>query len=202
LDRRSHRAEGILIRVLVFSLTLGLFGCGLFEPRDPRSPDTEGERCRNLTEPDSLVENILVHYGQLGGSNCYNSMVDTSFLFHPDPVDQSATPAKYEGWNWDVETRVASKVATDVVFLQTVFDSSYQDPTITTSPRTETRYYAYHLLVQRPNQPDTTRYQGRVDIKFEQQPNSLWSIVEWTDHSDGSGFPTWGRFRGDTRVGF
>ena len=190
------------MRAAVVALALLAVGCGLFEPREPLVPGTAGERCRNLTEPDSLIENILVHYGTPGGSACYNSMIDTSFAFHPDPADSAITPLKFEGWNWDVEGRVARKVETDVAFLQVVFDSTYQSPTFTTSPTTETHYFAYHILVQLSNQADTTRYQGRLDIKFLQGAGSFYSIVEWWDRSDGSGYPTWSRLRADTRVGF
>jgi hypothetical protein len=201
LDRWSDLPKGAVIAVAL-GIALAVAGCGLFEPREPKVAGVAGERCRNLTEPDSLVANILVHYGKLAGTACYNSMVDTAFTFTPDPGDLSDTPTKYDGWNRDVETRVAINIAADAAFIETVFDSSYQDPTITTSPLTETRYYAYHILIQEANQPDTTRYQGRADIKFQQQGTSLYTIVAWSDRRDGSGLPTWGRLRGDKRVGF
>ncbi|MGE5176978.1 MAG: hypothetical protein ACM3JJ_11455 [Hyphomicrobiales bacterium] len=158
--------------------------------------------CLSLTGPDNLALNILVNYGRQAGTGCYNSMVDTTFHFHPDPVDSSNNPTPYVDWNQTVETRVNSSIASDTQFLEAAFDSTYQDPTITTSPQTETRYYAYHILFQARSQADTTRYQGRAEIKFAQGGGSFWSIVDWRDHSDGSGQPTWGQLRADHRVGF
>lgn len=179
-------------------------GCGLFDTRNPvkGQPVVPVERCRNLTEPDSLVANILDHYGVTAGKDCYNSMIDNAFVFHPDPLDESANPTPYVNWNQGVETLVNSGIASKAAFIATVFDSAYQDPTSTTSPRTETRYYAYHLLLALTGQSDTTRYQGRADIVFAQGTSSSWTIVEWQDRRDGSGLPTWGQLRADNRVGF
>lgn len=199
MDRRLHLPTIALIAASA------LAGCGLFKTRNPvKANPVPVERCRNLTEPDSLVENITVQYGTLSGKDCYNSMIDNAFAFHPDPIDSSTSPkdSVYVGWNQSVETLVNSSIASSATFIATVFDSAYQDPTSTTSPRTETRYYAYHILLHASGQPDTTRYQGRAEITFAQSTGSSWSILEWWDRRDGSGLPTWGQLRADHRVGF
>jgi len=203
LDRRRHRPQGLLAAAAVLAFA-GIAGCGLFDTRDPRVPGISGERCRNLTDPDSLVENITVHYGQKSGTSCYSSMLDTAFAFHPDPTDSSNNPDPFAGWNRDIEARVTTNIAADSVqSFRVAFDSLYQTPTEDPGPpRRVTRFYEYHLLVNRVGHADTTRYQGRSDITFQQGANSSWTILNWQDNTDGSAFPTWGRLRADHRVGF
>lgn len=203
MDRGHHRAQGLLVTAAAVIFAT-LVGCGLFDTRDPRVPGIAGERCRNLTDPDSLVENIIVHYGQRSGTSCYNSMLDSAFAFHPDPTDLSDNPGPFLNWNRDVEARVTTNIAADSVqSFKVVFDSLYQTTTEDPGPpRKATRFYQYHILFNRIGHSDTTRFQGRSDIIFKQGANSLWTILDWQDHRDGSAFPTWGRLRSDHRVGF
>ncbi|HLQ67165.1 MAG TPA: hypothetical protein VK123_08050 [Candidatus Limnocylindrales bacterium] len=180
-------------------------GCGLFDTRDPKLPTTPTAPCANYTEPDSLVLNIRVHYGQLSVASCYNPMLDSLFLFHPDPVDSSVNPTPFlKVWNQQVEGRVATNIAADsVAMFQTFFDGTYQSPIVDPGPpRRETRFYNYHILFTRIGRFAAIRYQGRAEITFEQETGTLWRIRYWTDHADTSGYPTWGRLRADHRVGF
>jgi hypothetical protein len=204
LDRWRHGAQRLLALGTVCVLA-ALAGCGLFDTRDPRVPGAVGERCRNPTDPDSVVQNILVHYGRQSGTSCYNSMLDSGFVFHPDPTDSSANPTPFATtWNRAIEERVTTNIAADSVeSITVVFDRQYQSPTEDTGPpRKVTRFYEYHILLHRIGHPDTTRYQGRSDITFQQGANTLWTILTWRDQTDGSGLPTWSRLRGDHRVGF
>jgi hypothetical protein len=82
-----------------------------------------------------------------------------------------------------------------------VFDGTYQS-TVTDPgpPQRETRFYRYHLLFLKEGQFVPKRYQGQMEITF-QQDSGLWKILYWTDRADGSIYPTWTRLRGDHRTG-
>lgn len=179
-----------------------LAGCGLFDPRDPREADgSTGPRCRNRSDPDSLYDNIIVHYGQPTSGSCYADMIDAAFTFTPDVTDyaEAPTPNPYDGWNHDVEVGVTTNIKSAAAFIAVSFDSTYRSRTTTTNPTTETRYYYYHVLYQATGQPDTTRYQGLADITMTQGAGSLWTITAWRDQRDGSGRETWGIFRASKR---
>jgi hypothetical protein len=183
-----------------------LAGCGLFEPRDPREADgTTGPRCRNRSDPDSLYDNIIVHYGQPASGSCYADMVDAAFVFTPDVQDYSEAPPPpnnpYDGWNHDIEVGVTTNIKSTAAFIRLSFDSTYKSPTFTTNPSTETRYYYYHVLYQETGQPDTTRFQGLADITMAQGSGSLWTVTVWRDQRDGSGLDTWGILRANKRGG-
>ena len=203
MDRGRYVSKGLLVLGTAFWLATG--GCGLFDTREANRPSEVTVRCNNPVSPDSVLENIRAHYGKPSVGSCYNPMIDGVFAFHPDPVDANnyPPPNPFVGWNKQVEEGVANYIAADSVkFFQVYFDGEYQTPTVDPGPpQRETRFVEYHILFSRLGQPDTTRYQGRSDIIVEQKVNSLWKIVDWTDHGDGSGLPTWGRLRGDKRVG-
>ena len=213
MDRRHHVPKAVLSRriisraatALTFLVAL-LAGCGLFEPRDPRDTDgVSGPRCRNRSDPDSLYENIVVHYGQPASGSCYADMIDTGFVFTPDLQDYSEAPPPpnnpYDGWNRNIEVGVTTNIKSTAAFIEVSFDSTYKPSTTTTNPRTETRYYHYHVLYQETGQSDTTRYQGLADITMLQGSGSLWTITGWRDQRDGSGIDTWGILRANKRGG-
>lgn len=213
MDRGHHAAEAVLNRRILARVAVGLAlvvgilaGCGLFEPRDPRDADgTSGPRCRNRSEPDSLYDNIIVHYGQPSSGSCYADMIGDAFVFTPDVQDYADAPAPpnnpYDGWNRAIEIGVTTNIKSTVQFIQVSFDSTYQPTTTTTNPTTETRYYHYHVLYRQTGQSDTTRFQGLADITTEQGAGSLWTIKAWRDQRDGSGFDTWGILRANNRGG-
>jgi len=214
LDRGYHLSEAILSRrgtltraAIVFALFVAvLAGCGLFEPRDPKDADgVSGPRCRNRSDPDSLYDNIIAHYGQPASGSCYADMIDTGFVFTPDVQDYLEAPAPpnnpYDGWNRDIEVGVTTNIKSTAAFIEVSFDSTYKSTTTTTNPTTETRYYHYHVLYQETGQVDTTRFQGLADITMLQGSGSLWTISAWRDQRDGSGLDTWGILRANKRGG-
>ena len=179
-------------------------GCGLFDPREPRpSTPIVLVPCRVLTSPDSVIANLVGHYGRTQGLTCYGSLVDPGFLFFPDTQDSlertnPPAPSPFENWNRNVEMDVTQTIASGVDSVQVFFDGEYAPRSTTTSPASETRYYNYHLLVY---DPDTTRYQGQAEVTMVQGASTLWTLRTWRDRRDASGFPTWGSFRADNRSG-
>jgi hypothetical protein len=199
LDRRHHISKAVLIAAIALTME----ACGLFETRNPTPPQAPVVPCLITSSPDNIVENIRVHYGQPSVGSCYSPMLDSLFQFHPDQVDSTTTPEPFlTPWTRTVEDRVATNIAGDSIkTFQVVFDGAYQAPVIDTGPpQRETRFYKYHLLVQREGAFAPTRYQGQLEITLEQKAG-LWKILYWIDHTDGSIYPTWGRLRANHRTG-
>jgi hypothetical protein len=203
LGRRRFHPQGILALLVLIGA-----GCGLFEPRDPRSATPiPQERCRVRTSADSVVANITLHYGR--GTDCYAAQVDSGFQFIPDPQDylQRDNPPSlnpFDDWNRDVEVGVSQTISTRADTVLVSFDSTYAAKTTTTNPTRETRYYNYHVLViaapTDTTQSDTTRYQGQAEMTFVQRTTD-YTLESFRDHRDGSVYPTWGSLRADQRLG-
>lgn len=184
-------------------LALLAVGCGLFKPRDPvRQGSTSScSACLARSAADNVEANVQQTYGSDSCLTCYTDGLDASFAFHPDPTDSIlSNPNDFANWNYDVESRVASNIASDTVFVTAVFDSEYAVRSISPDQKTETRYYAYHVWVY--TQSDSVRHQGLADVTYQQGSDALWRITTWVDNRDGSGLPTWGLLRRDYRVGF
>jgi hypothetical protein len=192
--RRSLALAGTILAVL-------LVGCGLFKPRDPHK-GTPCTLCLARKDADSVETNIQRTYGVENCVTCYTDALDATFSFHPDPTDSSLSdPTIFANWNHDVEARVATNLAADAGFAQAVFDSEYAGRSISPDQRTQTRYYAYHVIFQ-PKGGASTRYQGLADITYQQGSDTFWRITTWVDKRDASGNPTWGLLRRTYRVGF
>lgn len=200
--------DPIRVRTVAIPMALLLVcaaGCGLFKPRDPRPGGGPGVNCAIPNSPDNVVFNILNHYAELAGVSCYNDMLDTSFVFHPDFADSNeALPDTiYAHWTRDVEVRDANNVAAKATFHVASFDSEYAARVISADQRTQVRFYAYHLIIHAPAPvaPDTL-FRGLADITFFQGGDAQWHITNWVDKRDGSGARTWGYLRRLFRVGF
>ena len=199
MGRRGFGPKSVLALLVLAFLFVVAAGCGLFEPRDPRPAVTLPERCRVRLFPDSVLTNIVLHYGR--GTTCYADQVDTAFLFSADPqdsLDRNNQPTNpFVGWNRDVEIRVSQDISSSVDSIRVFFDSTYATTSTTTNPTRETRYYYYHLLVfQGSSVP--ARYQGQAEMTFLQRTTD-YTLEAFRDHRDGSGLPTWGSLRADRR---
>ncbi len=186
---------------------VGLWGCGLFNPRDPLSGGGPGTVCLTPTTPSAVVANVQVNYALPAGVTCYTSMLDAAFAFHPDGADslEALPDTVYAHWNRDVESRVATNLASNATFRSVVFDSEYAAPSVSPDQRTEVHFFVYHIVVKPPPLPPAapdTLFQGLADITFVQGANAQWHITDWTDRRDASGSKTWGYLRRLYRVGF
>jgi len=176
-------------------------GCGIFSPRDPRPGGGQAVVCLTPNTPGDVVSNVIAQYASFPGHTCYSSMLGTSFTFHPDAADSidAATAGQdtvYANWRASVESSVDLLLARDATFHMTVFDSMYAT-TVTSPgpPRTELRFYAYHLIIHAPKAAPDTLFQGHADITFTQGSDAQWHITNWQDRRDGSGARTWGYLR-------
>jgi hypothetical protein len=204
--KRLERGLGYLV---VGMLAL-IAGCGLFKPRDPLPGGGPSVSCLTPNTPDNVISNVVARYATVSGVTCYTQMIDTSFAFHPDPADSllAGEPTPYANWNHDVEASVASELALDTKSPRVVsFDSLYAPTIISSDQRTQTRFYAYHLLIHASraapdsSSPDTL-FSGRADITFYQGNDAQWHLTQWVDKRDASGLRTWGYLRRLYRVGF
>jgi len=200
------RMSRVITGGLLLAFCVGLLSCGLFEPRKPNPPPPSASGCRSLTGSQAIFQNIEdpnVGYGRLAGTICYSSMLDTTFLFHPDPQDSSqALPlTPFVGWDETVEARVNSGIAGDQDFIAVHFGDKYADP-IFPDQATEIHFRNYQVLFSAKDSTDTLRYTGLADMTFHRGADGQWRITDWVDHRGAVGDQTWGELRRGYRVGF
>jgi len=187
--------------VIVGAGCLAAGACGLFKTRSPLKPPPGGSACRSLAggPTGAVIPNTQDFYGRISGLTCYSSLLDTSFVFHPDPQDSSQVlpQTPYVGWNAVVEGDVNSKIANLQDFIEVRFPSEYTNPIISNDQ--ETHFYDYQLRLSYKSAPDTVRYSGRADITFHRGTDGQWRITDWADHRGAVSDSTWGLLRADHR---
>jgi len=200
---RFARTDRMVPLLLAF---LALGACSLFEARDPMEPPPPPTGCRSLTAPDALIANIedlAVGYGRVSGLTCYGSMLDTTFIFHPDPGDSvDALPeTPFIAWDEVVEGQVNSSVASQQDFIFADLEEN-APPIISPDQTTELHFYDYMLRYSASGDPDTLRFTGTADLTFQRGRDGQWKITDWVDHRGSVSDSTWGLFRRGFRVGF
>ncbi len=199
-------AKKILLGVAVCVGAAAVGACGLFETREPFKPAPPVSGCRALTggPNQAVIPNIEDFYGRPSTETCYNSLVDTSFLFHPDPQDSSQllpqTP--YIGWDEVVEANSNSRIGSLQDFIKVDFQREYSPTVISPDQTTEVHFYEYQLRLSLVAAPETLRYTGLADITFHRGFDGQWKMTGWVDHRGAVNDSTWGNLRGQNRVGF
>lgn len=185
------------------ALAAGSVSCGLFETRDPAEPEVPSQDCRPLTSSFAVRLNVQDSYGRPSLRTCYESMLDTAFLFHPDPQDSLQNPPLFAGWDEQVEAGHNSQIATLQTFIVVDFPSEYQPAIISPDQITEVRFYEYVVRVAGlvPGVSDTARYTGLADITFRRGTDGQWRMVDWADHRGSVSDSTWGLLRSNHRPG-
>lgn len=179
----------------------GVAACGLFEAREPNKPLPPATGCRALTGGPiaAVIPNIEDFYGRLSGQTCYNSVLDSTFFFHPDGIDSSqALPSTpYIGWTDSVEVASNANLGSVESFIEVGFQET-GSPII--SPDTEVRSFDYQLRLRSATTgPDTVRYTGIADITFHRGSDGQWKMTNWVDHRGGATDSTWGLLRAALR---
>lgn len=194
---RQHRLS------LAAALAAGAVSCGLFETRDPAEPEPPSQDCFALTSTAAVALNVERSYGRTAFINCYTSVLDTSFVFHPDAQDSLQTPERFAGWDDQVEASHSTQVGAQQTFLQVDFQREYQSPIISPDQGTEVRFYEYQVRVAGLVPSDTTvaRYTGLADITFRRGTDGQWRIADWADHRGTVSDSTWGLLRSEQRPG-
>jgi hypothetical protein len=186
--------------VLVMAVTTS---CGLFDTREPNEPEPPPQSCRPLTNTAAVTFNVEDSYGRNALRTCYVSMIDTSFLFHPDPQDSLQNPAPFLGWDDLVESAHNSQIATLQTFISVDFTAEYDDPIISPDQNTELRFFDYVLRVGGLVEGDASiaRYTGKADITFRRGADGQWRMIDWADHRGAVSDSTWGLLRSNHRPG-
>lgn len=189
-------------RTIVVASCLAAGACGLFEPRDPAPLMPPPQGCRPLTTGTlAVVLNTQEFYGRAAGLTCYSSMLDPSFMFHPDGQDSSqALPqTPFIAWTDSVESRVCGNIASlqDTIFSIMLTDKG--GAVISPDQTTELRFYDYLIQLRFDAAPDTIRFTGVADLTFHRGVDGQWRITDWVDHRGGASDSTWGLLRRDHR---
>ncbi len=185
------RMREFALGVVVTAACAFVGACGLFETREPNKPPPPVSGCRALTGgPNAaVIPNIEDFYGRVSAATCYNSTLDDSFAFHPDPLDSSqALPqTPFIGWDEVVEKGVNLNIANVVDFMEVQFQGEYASPVISTD---QTDRSALLRLPAPAEREDRTDRPGHSALRGPGRPH-LPPGGQWRMAGDPVGRPPW-----------
>jgi hypothetical protein len=194
----------LVAAALLASVLLAGAGCGLFEPRDSDPPVVSGG-CRSLDNGWlSVAFSIIEYYGRVANETCYNALIDTAFVFHPDLQDVlQFQPGTFDNWDETVETKDNAQIASQQDYMAVTLLAEYQSPIISPDQSTEIHFPEYVIRFSSKSAPDTTTYGGLADITIHRGADGQWRVTDWVDHRQSAGGnQTWGVLRATYRTGF
>lgn len=172
--------------------------CGLFEPRDPESPDSGGSNNAPPTSPEVVVENFKSAIAEKNIDNyafCFSAEEEpgAAFEFVPSPLAQTSYASIFDDWDYAAEraafNRIVSEIAeTDAPRLNlsgAKFELIRADSALYLSE--------YELSVVSKIDMRERKYAGKFYMTIKRLESGFWHIQSWTDDDaqSDSAKPSW-----------
>lgn len=179
---------------------LFVFGCGLFDPRDPEDPISVRSTFTPPTEPATVLANMSASVRELSSVNYLRCLSDTgsggAFQFEPTPAAASVYGAfaawdrsSEEAWFLNARSRLPSGTTMSIVFSTPVSQSVQPDSVTLDVP--------YDLTVPHGQEGIPQRVVGRsIFTMVLDRRTGTWSIRHWQDIALSSSQPTWSDVKG------
>ncbi len=182
--------------VIFFLITLAVKGCGIFDTRDPESPQTIRSTFYPPTSADIVIDNLTFSQQEKKAENYYKCISVDDFLFIPDSNAQQEYPEIFNGWNIQAERHYLENLiaaqeggsSTSVLFLD--------NERLTQITSDSARYQADYIFVfqhNRANVPKSAK--GRISVILSTDPDALFYIKRWEDFRQSDTDFTWSEFK-------
>ncbi len=174
-------------------------GCGLFDTRDPESPNTGSATFTPPTSPDIVIENLRNAITERNESNYIRCMPDTlstgrSFSFLPT----ASAAARYASvfTDWSLASEKAYFAALAALTPSSAVSSLTLNGRFTLLASDSAVYQGDYTLVFPHGIGGTAEtVQGNLQFVLAPDRTSIWSIVRWIDSPEGN-LPSWSELKG------
>lgn len=189
----------IIFKIFIITNFFFLFGCDLFNTRDPEAPDQNRANFQPPKEPSVVIENLKNSFSDKNTQNYISCFVDTLFTskqFHFIPSSEAASNYGFllQDWGLDDERQyfssVIAKVPKDFPITLTFTDESYSS-----SSGDTITYTANYFLSVPHNSTEPKNYSGNLQFNLVRDSKSDWSVYFWKD-TRSSNLPSWSELKG------
>lgn len=172
--------------IVLFLFVLCLSACGIFETRDPESPDTSNETLPPATTPDYLMSNFTTAFMQKNVQEYEKLFADTvthsrSFVFVPNQ-SAAATYPFFTEWDKTAESNYFKKIVNEIGPSSSpqISFTYANDPVLYHS---DSAFYTvdYNIFVPHKRADLTTKFVGRSEFYLSPDKNNIWTIYRWVD---------------------
>ncbi|MDH4069289.1 MAG: hypothetical protein OEV30_02580 [Ignavibacteria bacterium] len=186
-----------VIVTVVLLCSLAVWGCGLFEPRDPEAPDQGGLDFVPATVPSVVISNLRNSIAQKNSDNYVRNFSDPAatgrpFVFTPS-VEASSVYPNVREWTFMNEREYFQ----NLVAKADGFSSLTLTARDSVIGATEASYnYDYVLLFQHTDAATfPTTATGNLQFVLAPDAGNVWTIFSWNDFSTSEDV-TWSAFKG------
>jgi len=180
------KSSGILIMALVV-----ISGCGLFETRQPESPQQGQSGFLPPTTSDVVIQNLTNAIEGKNVDNYLSCLSDTKFSFVPPPDVYSHYQSVFLMWDKSSEGAYFRNLVAQSANLATPALNLYS--TNLTSPQGDSVQYTANYTLSWPNKLSNypQQVEGYLQLTIGVDGSGNWSITRWIDSRLVSDSLTW-----------
>lgn len=188
-------------KIFLIMLSITLFSCGLFEPRDNEDPENPAEWIDYPINRDQVLLNLKFSYMYPENQNKYNEIFTSDFIFEfaSQDISEHSTPSQI---GYQEEANIIFNIHkilgdyNEKVKIDSLVSIADQDDIIDTS--SATLFRNYYIKVMDIDSDNLLRsYSGKAQFEIVQDPEtSLWKIKKWKDFRRNTN-RTWGLFKNE-----
>ena len=187
-----HIPKSGLPVVIVIILLVTLFtSCGLFETRNPESPEGITNFWTPPVDPADVLDNINMAFSLHDASLYMKSFAkpdnaDSLFRFYPDMSTIGYDTTLFTQWGYyDEDAFIRNLFSPDFLPSNAVamieFIAESEEPGENTPVYRE----SYTITLQLTDLELPQEYSGKANIRFDRDYNSNWVIISWEDEASG-----------------
>jgi len=179
----------VLVALIIFE------GCGIFETRDPESPQTVRSTYLTPTSPDIVIDNLTFSIAEKNSENYSKNISEMSFQYVPDSKSLLLYEHIFSTWNKQSEKfyldnliGVTAPSSSSVLFLDNKrFTQISSDSALFQAD------YIFVFQHNRAGVPKSSR--GNVNITLASDSDDLFYIRKWEDFRQNDTDFTWSEFK-------
>ena len=175
-----------IITIILLTI-ITLTGCGLFETREPETPDTGKSSFVPPTSPNIVISNFISAIDEKNVENYIACLADTAqsdeyyFYFKPTADAYALYSSIFGNWTLYSErnyfntmiSAMPADVYPDIKLINTRFEILLPDSAVFVAD--------YDLTVQHSIASVEKRFSGTLQFTIYPRSNGLWSIKTWYD---------------------
>jgi hypothetical protein len=170
-------------------------GCGIFETRDPESPQTIRSTYYPPTSADIVIDNITYSIQEKNSENYSKSISEMSYQYTPDSKSLLLYEQIFSSWNQQSEKHYLDNLiaATSPSSSSVLFLDNERLTQINSDSALFQADYIFVFQHNRVNVPKSAR--GNLNITLATDNNDLFYVRKWEDFRQNDTDFTWSEFK-------
>jgi hypothetical protein len=173
---------------IILLLALLIWGCDIFETRDPEQPDRSRSNYETPSEPQILIQNLKNSFSDKNADNYRKNfasgppLVNKTFFFLPTSEALSSNSSLWASWNVESEflyfKNLITRTPEELPITLSLFSENY-------SPFGDSTIYTAEYSINVPNLSGTSDiYKGNLKFSMITDNQAAWVIYYWEDISN------------------